>query len=175
MRHSGAVKLRKAPCGRRLTRQQELLHPPVQKLGDEQHVRFRTRHLVNPAELFQAFPRPPEHTCPKVWPRAPSSPASPSCRPSPRPSRHPLPSRRPLPSPSAWPGGRRRMARMAEKSASSSGKRANARPTAAPMSRHWRKAELLTDLYFQRPRQPLGLSFWGNDNEPDPNLPSRLD
>ena len=56
------MKLRKAPCGRRLARQQELLHPPVQKLGDEQHVRLRTRHLVNPAELFQAFPRPPEHS-----------------------------------------------------------------------------------------------------------------
>jgi hypothetical protein len=62
-RHSGAtVKLRKAPYGRRLARQQELLHPPVQKLGDEQHVPLRTRHLVNPAELFQAFPRPPEHS-----------------------------------------------------------------------------------------------------------------
>ena len=53
------MKLRKAPCGRRLARQQELLHPPVQKLGDEQHVRLRTRHLVNPAELFQAFPDRP--------------------------------------------------------------------------------------------------------------------
>src|ERR1700722_19092117 len=41
--------------------QNQLLHAPVQELGDIQHVLRRTRHRVNPAELLQLLAGLAEH------------------------------------------------------------------------------------------------------------------
>src|SRR5271155_860701 len=39
----------------------QLLHAPIQELGDIKHVFRRTRHRVNPAELLQLLAGPAEH------------------------------------------------------------------------------------------------------------------
>ena len=49
---AGVFRAKAAP-GFALVPEQQLLHAPVQKLGDEKHVRRRTRDFVNPAELLQ--------------------------------------------------------------------------------------------------------------------------
>src|SRR5882757_352795 len=45
----------------KLRLQQQLLHPPVQELGDIEHVLGRARHRVDPAELLELLAGLAEH------------------------------------------------------------------------------------------------------------------